>query len=287
MCLPRCYGIPKTRFGRRPSKHTSMKRIALILILLTVPAVAQRLETATVIQTRYKVEPIFLPVLKETIARLRRIVAAQREEGKLIGFVSIPLSARGGGNRDLNVEISEHIKARLEKKFGTTHFWALAPGLVESSLPAIDGISPRGGEYMYLWTEVLAGPKGFGEQFDLIYFSGPSDFADFFGLEGENDLDRLHTFLEFRASRNPKFAATVDTPDKKRAFLRYYGMRCSVNFSDGAHDEWNIFRHVNKRRRHEMGIGEQIPVYFDGRQLPGAVTEMPISHGYQLPSYTR
>lgn len=257
-------------------------RVLLLLILLMGQAWAQRVPTETVLSTRYAVDPRFRPVLAETISRLRSLIREQRDGHKLIGFVSIPLSARGGGNRDLNVEISEHIKMSLEERFGRAHFWALAPGLVESSLPRVDGISAAGGEYMYLWTEVLAGEKGLGEDFDLIYFSGPSDFADFFGLDGKDDLGKLHRFMTERARSDEAFAQTVKTPEQRRAFLKYYATRASVVFSDGAHDEWNIFRLVNLRRRETLGIGEQIPVFFDGRQMPAATFETPVSKGYEL-----
>ena len=40
--------------------------------------------------------------------------------------------------------------------------------------------------------------------------------------------------------------------------------------SRGAHDEWNIFRVLNERRRADgkLGAPNQIPVLFDGRGVP-------------------
>jgi hypothetical protein len=256
--------------------------LSLIVFLTVTSAFAERIDTTTVVDTVYRVEPRFEPILKEAIGRLREILDEARSQDKLVGFVSIPLSARGGGNRDLNVEISEHIKQRIEKRFGEEHFFALAPGLVESSLPSVDGVHAAGGEYMYMWTEVLAGEKGLGEHFDLVYFSGPTDFATYFGLTGEDDLGRLRAFMLERAAKDSRFAESISSPEAKRAFLRYYAMRASVSFSDGSHDEWNVFRRVNERRRKILGIGEQIPVFFDGRQMPAAVMETPVSEGYEV-----
>ena len=261
-----------------------MKRLLLFsLLLLTFsPVQAERVPKTTVVGSVYMVEPAFEPVLQETIARLRALISEQRAQGKLIGFVSIPLSTRGGGYRDINTEVSEQIKNKLEKRFGADHFWALAPGLVESSLPRVNGMSAGGGEYMYMWTEVLAGPQGLGEQFDLIYFSGPSDFANYFGLNGSDDLGKLQSYLEATEKKDEQFAQAFSTPEQRKAFLHYYSMKASVNFSDGSHDEWNIFRRINERRRRELGIVEQLPIYFDGRQMPSAVLERSVSNGYEV-----
>jgi len=52
--------------------------------------------------------------------------------------------------------------------------------------------------------------------------------------------------------------------------------------SRGAHDEWNIFRVVNERRRADakLGTGHQIPVLFDGRSVNPTDHETPVSDGY-------
>jgi hypothetical protein len=52
--------------------------------------------------------------------------------------------------------------------------------------------------------------------------------------------------------------------------------------SRGAHDEWNIFRLLNERRRADSKLGapHQIPVLFDGRGLAPVDHETAISEGY-------
>ncbi len=58
----------------------------------------------------------------------------------------------------------------------------------------------------------------------------------------------------------------IETGDNRRLFLRFYGIRGSVAYSKGAHDEWNIVEALNARR----SIGEDIAGYFDGRPIePG------------------
>lgn len=247
-----------------------------------VAAGAQPRARQTVIGTNFQVDTAFDAVLDKFIVRLRGQLLEQRNAGKLIGFVSLPLSSRGGGNRDLNVEISEHIKRKLEARLGGDRVYVLAPGLVESSLPDVEGRSAQGGEYMYMWTEVLAGKRGLAEDFDFVYFAGPTDFADYFALTGTNDLGKLEQFMFERLKSNPEFAESLKSPADKRAFLSYYGLKASVNFSSGSHDEWNLFRIANERRRKEWGVGEQLPLYFDGRQLSPGEAEAPASKGYQI-----
>lgn len=253
-----------------------------LLALLLSPVGAEDIVKTTVVQTRYKIDSRFEPVLRETVEKLRRQLRAKRAEGKLIAFVSIPLSARGGGNYALNSEVAEAVKKRLETRYGPEYFWALAPGLVESSLPEIGGRRATGSEYMYMWTEVLAGEQGLGEDFDLIYFCGPTDFGRFFGFDGEGDLEKLKLFMTRRAEQDPDFARTVSTPEQRRAFLRYYGFSASVAASTGAHDEWNLFRRVNERRREKWGVARRLPFYFDGQMVAPPVCESPVTPGYEF-----
>jgi hypothetical protein len=68
----------------------------------------------------------------------------------------------------------------------------------------------------------------------------------------------------------------------KAAFRKYYAIRASASVSRGAHDEWNIVRLINERRRADskLGTGNQIPVMFDGRGVDPADSEAPVSEGY-------
>ena len=70
----------------------------------------------------------------------------------------------------------------------------------------------------------------------------------------------------------------ADNPDTRRAFLRYYAMRASAAHSAGAHDEWNIFVRINRKRT----LGDQISMFFDGRAASPAEMETEISPGYEV-----
>ena len=216
------------------------------------------------------------------VQSLRFQVRAQNED-KLVAYLSVPLTARGGGYRPLNVEISEFLKSRAESRF-QGRVWALAPGKVESELPQVNGKSAQGGEYMYMWTQVLAGDDGYGRDFNLLFAAGPLEIRAFFGAS-EDIMASLERYIDLRAKVDSDFRDNIATkPEARKRFLAYYATKASVAFSDGSHDEWNIFVEVNRRRRSDpksFGLGDQIPVFFDGRSVGPGDMETKVSPGYE------
>ena len=236
-----------------------------------------RLRT-TVLGTKFEVHRDFDRAIAGVVGRIRRRVRTQRERGKFVAFISTPLSPRGGGHRATNVAISKFVKRRLGARYGATQLWVLAPGQVEDELPDVAGRRPSGGEYLFMWTEILAGEDGTGADFDMVYFVGPTDVASFFGVQQTGILDGLDAYVSRRAKADAEFDAEVaQYPERRRQFLRYYGLRASAAFSRGAHDEWNIFRLINCNRP----IVEQVAAYFDGRALSPAEFQTPVRPGYE------
>ena len=132
-----------------------------------------------------------------------------------------------------------------------------------------------------MWTAVLEGPDGLGD-FDVAYFAGPQDFARYFGFDGNNDMAKLDAFFDKRVASDPDFAKAVQGGLTKADFRRYYGLRASSTVSRGAHDEWNIFRLINDKRRQDSKFGTpgQIPIVFDGQGVAPPHHETAVSEGY-------
>ena len=67
----------------------------------------------------------------------------------------------------------------------------------------------------------------------------------------------------------------------KNSFRNYYALKASVSFSNGAHDEWNIFRLLNERRRADAkyGVANQISVLFDGKPASPVESELAVAAG--------
>src|ERR1700716_4226776 len=124
------------------------------------------------------------------IARIRQMLADERGRGKSIGYMSIPLSPAGGGYFPINQQIAQQAKDNIERRFGAQSAWMLNPGTA-GNLPA----GASGADYMYMWTTVLEGPRGMGEDFDFFYFVGPKDFGRFFALSGEGDFAKMEAGL--------------------------------------------------------------------------------------------
>jgi len=231
----------------------------------------------TVIGSYYAVDPRFEHAMQERIDQARRDLRAQRKAGRATAYLSVPISSRGGGWERTNLEISAFTKQRLEARSGGT-IWYLNPG--EYQIVQVDGKEPDGGEFLWMWTEILAGEDGLGKDFDMVYFLGPTDVAAFFAnyqRPGERLTDGIQHYVERQTSEEFK-RAILNDPERLLAFRRFYHLRASVAWSKGAHDEWNIFVRINKKR----GVGEQIPMLFDGRALSPAEMETEIERGYEL-----
>jgi hypothetical protein len=210
--------------------------------------------------------------INANIQRVRQLIADQRTQGKAIGYISIPLSTTGGGYMRVNAAVAGQIKARLEARFGAGHVWMLDPA-AEGSLPG----GATGADYMYMWTNILEGRNGLGEDFEFVYFAGPSDFEEYFHLNGKDDMERIAASFDQLYATDPAFKALVDQNRiSRRAFRNHYGLRASVAFSYGSHDEWNIVRLLNERRRgaDDFGIANQIAIMFDGRATTPADFEI-------------
>jgi len=206
----------------------------------------------------YCVNSDLKPVIDARVARYRQLAEEARKAGKAVGYLSVPLSPTGGGYMKLNFEVAATAKKAIEKRFGADYVWVLDPGSAEQ-LP-----NGSGADYMLLWTQVLEGPNGLGDDLDFVWFAGPQDFARVLGLNGDGDMAKIDQYFDQRLKSDPDLEKAVQGGLTKSAFRRYYGLKASSAVSKGSHDEWNIIRMVNERRRNDakLGVGNQLAVAF-------------------------
>ena len=136
---------------------------------------------------------------------------------------------------------------------------------------------------MLMWTRVLEGTSGSGEDFDFFYFVGPSDFGRALGLTGEGDMEKIDALFDQRYAADEGLRKAVEQGRLSKAtFRNYYGLKASVTFSYGSHDEWNILRLINAKRLGgtQFGVANQIASFYDGRPTPPSAAEQPVSNGY-------
>ncbi|MGJ4941527.1 hypothetical protein ACQR1W_13215 [Bradyrhizobium sp. HKCCYLS1011] len=258
---------------------------ALVLagtILLLNPAPARAASSpvtlCTALDICYCVNPDYRDAITVNVARVRQLIADNRAQGKAIGYLSVPLSPAGGGAYLVNSDMAKATAEHVGKRFGARTVYLLNPG--EEGSDAMQGAS--GADYMYMWTQILEGQKGLGEDFDFFYFSGPTDFARYFELTGTADLERLEAWFDDKIATNPKYKDAIANGSLTKAgFRNYYGLRASVAFSYGSHDEWNIARLINDRRRGaaDFGIANQLAVLFDGQPVSPGGYETPTASG--------
>jgi hypothetical protein len=250
---------------------------AAITLAFAVPtkATANYVTACTALDICYCVNTDYREAIDANVRRVRQLIMSNKADGKAIGYLSIPLSPAGGGSFAINSEISAKAATDVTARFGAKSAWLLNPGAEAGD--KMSGAS--GADFMYMWTQILEGPKGLGEDFDFFYFAGPSDFARYFALTGQGDLERLEAWFDARLAQDQSFKSSVDQGNiTKAGFRNYYA---SVVFSYGSHDEWNIARLINDRRRGatDYGIANQLAIFFDGHpQTPGGY-ESPTASG--------
>ncbi len=263
--------------------HAPVARLALLIaaaastMLPVAPASAAKVTECAKVGICYCINDELKSTIASRIEKFRTLIAEQRKAGKSIGYLSVPLTSSGGGNFNVNKEVAEAAKAAIEKRHGPDFVWVLNPGTLEADLP-----KGTGADYMMMWITLLEGPDGLGD-FDFVQFAGPQDFARYFGFDGSNDMAKLDAYFDKRVKSDPEFAKVVESGSlTKPAFRRYYGLRASSTVSRGAHDEWNIFRLINEKRRADpkLGTTNQIPMLFDGRAAAPPEAEAAVSEGY-------
>jgi hypothetical protein len=256
----------------------ALMAVTFALMLPNASSAATYATQCTALDICYCVNTDYRDAINGNVARVRRLIASNKAQGKAIGYLSVPLSPAGGGSFAVNAEAATKTADSVTARLGARSVWLLNPGAEAGS--RMNGAS--GADFMYMWTQILEGRDGLGEDFDFFYFAGPADFAAYFGLTGQGDLDRLEDWFDQRVAQDPDFKKSVDQGGVTKAgFRNYYGLRASVAFSYGSHDEWNIARVINERRRGatDFGIANQLAIFFDGRPVTPGGYENPAASG--------
>ncbi len=262
-------------FNERLYKGAGIVGLA-VLWIISFSALGLRADDATectIGQFCYCVNVDLREPIQQRVTYIRSLLARQRAAGKATGYMSIPLSTLRGSYLPINALVAAQVKVAVEARFGIKDAWVLNPASSDFSLPS----NATGADYMLMWTRVLEGDDGFGKDFDFVYFVGPSDFAHYFGLNGRADMEKLGAYYDRRAKTDSELSKVDRT-----LFRNYYALQASGAFSYGSHDEWNIVRAINEKRRHadkKTGVGTQLGVFFDGKALPPAMLETSIAPG--------
>src|SRR5882762_7324050 len=176
------------------------------VLLTSTGARASQITACTKLDICYCVNTDYRDAISDNVARVRQLIASNKAQGKAIGYLSVPLSPAGGGSFAVNAEAATKTADSVTARLGARSVWLLNPGAEAGS--GMNGAS--GADFMYVWTQILEGRDGLGEDFDFFYFAGPADFAAYFGLTGQGDLDRLEDWFDQRVAQDPDFKKSVD-----------------------------------------------------------------------------
>lgn len=259
-------------------RNFAISAAILALAALAAPAAAQQQKASacTKLEICYCTNPSVKAAIDKNVARMRDEIARHRAAGKAIGYLSLPLSSSGGGVYHINAEVAAFAKTQIEKRFGADQVWVSNPAVPETDIP-----NGGGADYMLMWTQIMEGEDGLGA-FDFAYFVGPGDFARFLGLTGTGDMATIEAYFDKRLATDPELKKVVDKGLTKQQFRNYYALRASATISRGAHDEWNIIKALNEKRRADpkLGVPNQITDLFDGQGRSPADMEAGTSNGY-------
>jgi hypothetical protein len=236
------------------------------------------------------------------IDKIQRDIRRAKAEGRLVIYLSCPISSRGGGYSSTNVDVARHVERTLLEKWGEG-FWILNPaqyqleskagtglmnehaeylGLDLSKLMGI-GSSPNrpfGGDYMRMWTTVLVendrqvGDRPIDEKFantgqffDGFYFIGPRDVQSFFLSHGETLTAGIQAYFARKFATDPDFREEYSDPNPDWHKL---GPRTAINEDKyKLRDAWNLkrldfFRYYGLRASANFSLGshDEWLIYF-------------------------
>jgi len=153
-------------------------------------------------------------LFNEQINFIKEDVRRAKVQGRLVIYLSCPISSRGGGYSGTNVEITEYTRMKLLKEWGLG-FWILNPANYQMESKGGTGLlhmharklwgnkgeeilkqlikesPPKDGDYMRMWTKVLVEDEdklNLGYNIDGFYFLAPSDVRAYFLGSDNGDL---------------------------------------------------------------------------------------------------
>lgn len=222
----------------------------------------------------FAVQDHFKKQIASLIDKVRQDIRKAKERGQIVAYLSTPVSPRGGGRLETNIDIARKTAAAIENRFGK-QVWVLNPA--DYSLKMINGEEAGGGDYMAVWGDVLGGVAGDGSDFDLVYFIGPRDVWSYFKTDGIDIIGDIDRWIDVEIQKDASLSSFMKVKGNREKFLKFYGIRASSTFSKGARDEWNIVARVAARRP----TGDDWAIYFGGNAI-GMGDSVKVEGGYEV-----
>ncbi|OGT88750.1 MAG: hypothetical protein A2514_15045 [Gammaproteobacteria bacterium RIFOXYD12_FULL_61_37] len=212
-------------------------------------------------------------IFEKQIELIASDIRRAKAEGKLVVYLSCPISSRGGGYSGTNVDIAKHAERTLLQRWGEG-FWILNPAQYQLESKAGTGLmnrhaeqlgidiallrkqaAPAGGDYMRMWTRVLVENGGrvgerdiagallnTGQYFDAYYFLGPKDVQSFFLAEGDSLTAGVQAYFARKYATDADFRAKFRKPLDWDELSRCNQKGEEFKDKDGALRDWTLLR---------------------------------------------
>ena len=173
-------------------------------------------------------------IFDKQIELIKADVDRARLDGRLVIYLSCPVSSRGGGWSGTNVDIARHVERAILARWGEA-FWVLNPAQYQLESKAGKGLldqharalnidleelerlaPPGGGDYMRMWTKILVEDDdgNVGRNFDAFYFLGPRDVFSFFTESGAQNLTAgIQAYFARKISTDAAFRDVFSIPN--------------------------------------------------------------------------
>ena len=92
----------------------------------------------------------------------------------------------------MNQDVAEETTERIENRFGAASVWILNPG-TEGNLPS----DATGAGYLYMWTQILEGRNGLGENFNF-FFRRSVRLCPVLRADWPGDMDKIVVYSDRR-----------------------------------------------------------------------------------------
>ena len=133
-----------SQIGGRHARACSNYSVSFALTLTASagPSRARSVTECTKDHVCYCVDQDLQSEIQKKVAEIRARIAAERAQGKAIGYLSIPISSAGGGYNKVNGQVAKETADRVVTRLGALAAWVLNTASDEVKLSG-DARGPR------------------------------------------------------------------------------------------------------------------------------------------------
>ena len=218
--------------------------------------------------TRFEVNRAWLPAINKQIAKLTAEITEAKRQNKTIVYISLPLShSKPGSSRIFNTYLGQQM-AEFIKSVRGEGLHIITPGTTEMKLRTSDTHIPaKGGDYLYMWTNALAGKDCKG-MIDEIYYLDQDSITKTSPVDTQAPSHALAYHLEQISNSDETLYRQIldEVENNLDQFYHFYETAYSFKNSPGARDEFNLVQQLRSRNPEKTIIQHHWGFWFHSAQ---------------------